>query len=104
MQQAIYYIDDGKYTRLDGFTSIFFSFCWEKIKQEFLEIVEDYSITKGLLMTLDTNFLYLVPTENYLYTLGNFYDISLCNVSYKVMKYVLENRTKPLLPQLILLE
>ena len=53
----------GKAPGPDGFTSIFFHYFWDLIKEEVLKIVEEYRNKKGVLESFNATFLTLIPKE-----------------------------------------
>ena len=85
----------------DSFTSNFFNFFWDLVKEDVLDIVEKYRTKKGVLKSFNGTFLPLIPKEVGVDTPDKFRPIALCNVIYKIISKVISNRLKPLLPMLI---
>lgn len=94
-------LKDGKAPGLDGFTTNFFHEFWELIKTEVWELVEESRTMHWILPSLNATFLTLVPKGEEHNTPKKYRLIALCNVIYKLISKVLENRLKPLLPLLI---
>ena len=94
----------GKAPGPDGFTSNFFHFFWDLVKEDVLNIVEEPRTKKGVLKAFNATFLTLIPKEVGANTPDKFRLIALCNVSYKIISKVIANRLKPLLPLLIIPE
>ena len=94
-------MSQGKSPSPDGFTSNLFHFFWDMIKEEVWAIVEESQKRKGVLKAFNAMFLSLIPKGEGTDTIGKFRPISLCNVIYKIVSKVIENRLKPLLPGLI---
>ena len=94
-------MDLGKSTGPDGFTSNFFHFFWDLVKEDVLNIVEESRTKKGVLKSFNATFLTLIPKEVGADTPDKFKSIALCNVIYKIISKVIANRLKPLLLVLI---
>ena len=91
----------GKAPGPDGFTSNFFHYFWDLVKEEVPEIVEETRNNKGVLKDLNATFLTLIPRELGANSLDKFQPIALRNVIYKIISKVIANHLKPLLPKLI---
>ena len=91
----------GKAPGSDGFTSNIFQHFWDLVKEEVLEIVEEYRNKRGFLKALNSTFLTLIPKEVGADSPDKFRPIALCNVIYKIISKVVENHLKPLLLSLI---
>ena len=87
-----------------GFTLEFFKAYWEIIKHDVYKVVEDSRRSSSILKSLNATMITLIPKENEAKTLDRYKPIALCNVIYKIISKVIENRLKPLLPSLILQE
>eukprot|EP00253_Pinus_taeda_P009979 PITA_09979 len=93
-------IKNYKAPGLDGFNVDFFKACWHIVKQDILEVVEDSRSSKTILKALNTSFISLIPKQDSAQTADKYRPIALCNVVYKIISKVVENRLKPLLPSL----
>ena len=91
----------GKAPGPDGFTSNFFHFLWDIIKEKVWEIVEESRCKHGVLKAFNANFLTLIPKGEGVYSPDKFRPIALCNVIYKIISKVTANLLKPLLLGLI---
>ena len=91
----------GKASGPDGFTSNFFHYFWDLIKEEVFEIIEESRDKKGVLKAFNATFLTLISKEAGADSPDKFRPIALCNVIYKIISKVIANRLKPLLPNLI---
>jgi len=85
----------------DGFNVNFFKACWNIVKQDILNVVEGYRISRTILKSLNTSFISLITKQDSALTAGKFGPIALGNVVYKIISKVLASRLKPLLPSLI---
>ena len=101
LEEAFNQMALGKSLGPDGFTSNFFHYFWDLIKEEVFETIEESRDKKGVLKAFNATFLKLIPKEAGADSPDKFRPISLCNVIYKIISKVIANRLKPLLPNLI---
>ena len=85
---------EGKYPGPDGFTSNFFHYFWDLIKEEVFEITAESRDKKGVLKYFNATFLTLIPKEAGADSPNKFRPISLCNVIYKIITKVTSKPTK----------
>lgn len=85
----------------DSFTINFYKACWNTVKTEVWEVVEDSRRSCSILKSLNSTFLALIPKEEEANSPEKFRPIALCNVIYKIISKVIANRLKPILPGLI---
>jgi exonuclease III len=91
----------GKAPGPDDFTSDFFHYCWDIIREDVWEIIEDSRRSGKVLQALNATFLTLVPKEHSTTSPAQFRPIALCNVIYKLLTKIIATRLKPILPFLI---
>lgn len=101
VREVINEMQNGKALGQDGFIVDFFKACWETVKQDILDIVEDSRRSKSVLKVINASFIALILKQEKSSTLSKFRPIALCNVVYKIISKVIANRLKPLLPNLI---
>jgi hypothetical protein len=101
VDQALQEMPSGKAPGPDGFTVEFFKACWEIVKYDIYKVVEDSRRSASILKALNATMITLIPKENEAKTPDRYRPIALCNVIYKIISKVIENRLKPLLPSLI---
>jgi len=89
---------NGKAPSLDGFNVDFFKACWNIVKQDILNVVEDSMRNRTILKALKTSFISLIPKQDNALTPDKFQPIAFCNVVYKIISKVVANRLKPLPP------
>ena len=65
-------MEKGKAPGLDGFTIDFFQSCWDLVKDELWEMVEESKRTKRVLKAFNATFLSLIPKEHGADNLGKF--------------------------------
>jgi hypothetical protein len=58
---AVSQMKEGTYLDLDGFTITFFHSCWDLLKQDVMEIVEESRNRQWVLPALNATFLTLIP-------------------------------------------
>jgi len=104
VDQALQNTPKGKAPGLDGFTSDFFHHCWQMIREEVWEIIEDSQSLGKFLPALNMTFLTLIPKEGQISHPTQFWPIALCNIIYKLLTKVIVIRLKPILPMIISLE
>eukprot|EP00253_Pinus_taeda_P027981 PITA_27981 len=95
---------NGKAPDPNGFNVDFFKTCWEIVKHDILDVVEDSRKSKTVPRALYESFITLIPKQEKAITPDRFKPIALCNVVYKIISKVISNRLKPLLPTLVLEE
>eukprot|EP00253_Pinus_taeda_P008521 PITA_08521 len=101
VEGAVKDIPNGKAPGPDGFTINFYKACWEIIKIEVWEVVEDSWRSSSILKSLNSTFLALIPKEEEANTPLKFQPIALCNVLYNIISKDIANRLKPILPGII---
>jgi hypothetical protein len=79
----------------------FFHHCWDLVRQDVWEVVEESRASGLVLPALNATFLTLIPKEERVTNPKQFRPIALCNVIYKVITKVIATRLKPILPFLI---
>lgn len=87
MQQTL----AGKALGPDGFTTNFFHYCWNFIKDDIWQIVEESRKTLGILPTFNSTFLAFIPNEDKATTAPDFHPVALCNVIFKIITRVIAN-------------
>lgn len=94
-------MQNGKALGPNGFNVDFFKACWNIVKQDILNVVEDSRLNITILKVLNTSFISFIPKQDIAQTLDKFRPIFLCNLVYKIISKVVANRLKPLLPTLV---
>lgn len=101
VEEVVFQMEKGKSLGPDGFTFAFFQNCWDLVKEELWEVVEESRRTKRVLKAFNATFLSLIPKEQGADSPGKFLPISLGNVVLKIITKVMENCLKPILPELV---
>eukprot|EP00253_Pinus_taeda_P008568 PITA_08568 len=97
VEEAVRSMPNDKAPGLDGFTINFYKVCWEIVKNDIWEVVEDSRRSKTILKSLNSTFITLIPKEEEANTPEKFRPIALCNVIYKIISKVIANRLKIIL-------
>ena len=85
----------------DGFNVDFFKACWDIVKEDILNVVEDSRKNRTILKVLNTSFISLIPKQDNAQTPERYRPVALCNIVYKIISKVVANKVKPLLPTLV---
>ncbi|KAK1302674.1 hypothetical protein QJS10_CPB12g00628 [Acorus calamus] len=85
----------------DGFHVGFFQKCWETIKRDLIEAVQEFFHCGKLLGQLNTSFISLIPKCSNADSLDLFRPISLCGSVYKLITKILATRLQKMLSDLI---
>lgn len=101
VEEAVKDMPNDKAPGPDGFTINFYKACWQTVKTEVWEVVDDSRQSGSILKALNSTFLALIPKEEEARTPEKFRPIALCNVIYKIISKVIANRLKPILPDII---
>eukprot|EP00253_Pinus_taeda_P021341 PITA_21341 len=101
VEEAVRNMPNDKSPGPDVFTINFYKACWNIVKQDIWEIVEDSRRSKTILKSLNSTFIALVPKVEEANTPEKFRPIALCNVIYKIISKVISNRLKMILPGII---
>ena len=100
VEYAMHQINLRKALGPDDFTSNFFQYFCDLIKQEVWEIVEESHQVRGVLRHLNTTFLTLTPKLEGVDASGKYRPIAPCNVIYNIIYKFMDNILKPILPLL----
>ncbi|KAL0361196.1 UNVERIFIED_CONTAM: hypothetical protein Sradi_3804100 [Sesamum radiatum] len=85
----------------DGFNARFYQACWEVVKFDILEAIEDFLKDTPLPLSFTAMSIVLILKVKNPSQWNEFRPISLCNTTNKLLTKLLNDRLKPLLPSLI---
>lgn len=85
----------------DGFPVEFYKAAWPVVRDEFVQAVKYFFVTRKLLKEVNATIISLVPKKQSRSTLGDFRPISSYNVIYKCITKILADRLLPGLSDLI---
>nr|XP_027090418.1 uncharacterized protein LOC113711451 [Coffea arabica] len=86
----------------DGFGGGFYQSCWECIKDDFMDAVQDFFAGASMPRGFSSTTITLLPKKEGACEWKDFRPISLSNVSSKIISKILSTRINTLLPKLIL--
>eukprot|EP00253_Pinus_taeda_P007744 PITA_07744 len=96
-EESIKSMPNDKAPGPDGFTINFYKACWNTVKQDVWEAVEDSRRSGTIHKSLNSTFIALIPKTEEAKTPDKFRPIALCNVIYKIISKVIANRLKMIL-------
>jgi len=64
VSEVINEMENGKAPGPDGFNVDFFKACWNIVKQDILNVVEDSKLNRTILKVLNTSFISLIPKQD----------------------------------------
>jgi hypothetical protein len=87
--------------RPDGLSFIFYQTFWDIIKQDLMDMLDDFHKGKLDLYRLNFALITIIPKEKDARTMNKFRSISLLNCSYKIFTKVLTSRISEVIDRLI---
>ena len=99
--QTLFMMHPEKAPGPDGMTTLFFQHSWHIIKDDLVEVVNNFLVTGELDPRLNITNICMIPKTERPTRMTELRPISLCNVGYKIIKKVLCQRLKSCLPSLI---
>jgi hypothetical protein len=81
----------------DGWTVKVFLQFFDLVGSKQLEVVEDTRSCGKVIISVNSNFLTLIPKVNNPFTFGDYKPIALRNLCYKLITKIIANRIKPIL-------
>lgn len=101
VKEAVFSIP--KYSSLgpDGFRSLFYTTCWETVKDDLVEAARDFFNRATLSRYYTAFYIVLVPKLQDLQGFDKFRPISLCSVTYKILSKIIVSRLTWFLPLMI---
>ena len=91
---ALNEMDGDKASILDGFTLAFWQDYWYFVKEEIMEMFNEFFVNGTFTRSLNTTFIVLIPKKGGADDLKDFRPISLLDGLYKLFAKVLANRLK----------
>ncbi|XP_009105566.2 uncharacterized protein LOC103831423 [Brassica rapa] len=85
----------------DGMTDLFYQKLWDIVKEDLTHVVNQFLFDGSVASGLNDTNICLIPKTTKPSEMSQFWPISLCNVSYKIISKVLCQRLKKVLPDKI---
>ena len=98
---AISELNEDKALSPDGFPIVFWSFCWDFVKDEVLGFFKEFHDQSRFVKSLNATFLVLIPKKQNVEDLKDLRPISLVGGLYKILTKVLANRIKKVMGKII---
>ena len=98
---ALNQINGEKVSGPDGFTLAFFHHCWDVVKKEVLDSLQEFYVHETFERSLNSTFVVLIPKKVGASDVKDFRPISLTGSIYKIISKVLANRLKEVLGSLL---
>ena len=101
MVVALNQISGEKALGLDGFTLAFFHHCWDVVKKEVLDSIQEFYVHEAFERSLNSTFVVLIPKKVGASDVKEYCPISLTSSIYKIISKVLANRLREVLGALL---
>ena len=101
VREALFMMHPEKAPGPDGMTALFFQHSWHIIKNDLVEMVNNFLVSGEMDARLNITNICLIPKTERPTRMTELRPISLCNVGYKIISKVLCQRLKIYLPLLI---
>ncbi|KAK1284157.1 hypothetical protein QJS10_CPB21g01155 [Acorus calamus] len=101
VKEVIFGAEVDKAPGPDGFGLQFFQEFWEAVKDDIMEMFDDFFSSLSGIGSINATFLALIPKKEGASTIGDFRPISLVNGCYKMISKVLANRIKEVIGHLV---
>jgi hypothetical protein len=85
----------------DGFTLAFFHHCWDVVKKEVLDSIQEFYVHEDFERSLNSTFVVLIPKKVGASDVKDFRPISLTGSIYKIISKVLANQLRDVLGSLL---
>ena len=94
-------INGEKAPRLDGFPISFWSFSWEFVKEEVMELFKEFFEQKKFVRSLNATFLVMIPKKGNIEDIKDYRPISVLGGLYKILAKVLANRLRRVIDKVV---
>lgn len=101
VEAALSHMGPLKSPRPDGFSAGFYQRHWSIVENEVTEAISNILNNEGILYSINSTFLALIPKKGNASMVSDFRPISLCNVLYKLISKTITNCLKPLMDSII---
>jgi len=97
LKSVLFKIKKAKSPGTDGWTIEFFTFFFDIVGQDLLDMVEETRRLGSVGGSINSTFIALIPKTQKPETFDDFRSISLCNLCYKLISKIISNQIKPFL-------
>ena len=94
-------MEEDKALGSSDFNAKFIKVRWEIVHKDLLKMVLKYQQYERIGGSTNSAFLVLIPKEKYVVTFDRYRPISLCNIGYKIITKIMENRLKTIMLRII---
>ena len=101
MHSTLCEMNGEKAPRLNGFTTAFWQFYWDIVKDEIMRMFREFYNSDKFVRSLNTTFLVMIPKKGDAVDLKDFRPISLVGSLYKLLAKVLANSFKQVMGSLV---
>lgn len=101
IKTALFAMEPDKAPGPDGFSARFLQNCWQIVEKDLCRMVQKSQACQKIGGSTNSAFLAHIPKEKGTNSFTRFRPISLCNIGYKLIKKVITNRLKIILPDII---
>ena len=101
VKEALFMMHPEKAPGPDGMTALFFQHAWHIIKNDLVEMVKFFLVSRDMDTRLNVTNICMIPKTERPTRMTELRPISLCNVGYKIISKVLCQRLKIYLPLVI---
>ena len=98
---AISGLNDEKALRVDGFIIVFWSFSWEFVKEEVMDLFKEFIEHKKFVRSLNATYLVMIPKKGNVEDIKYYRLISLLGGLYKILAKVLANRLRRVIDKVV---
>ena len=101
IREAVFSLGRNKALGLDGYTTEFFTNCWNTVGPHLIEAITDFFKRGKLLKEVSNTLISLIPKVQNPSSPSDYQPISCCNVIYKCITKIIANRVLSILPSII---
>jgi len=101
VKRALFSLNPDKVPGPDGMTALFYQRFWDLTGPDLVKVVQNFHSSSFFDERLNETNICMIPKTDRPRKMAEFWPISLCNVSYKVISKVLSSRLKKILLELI---
>lgn len=101
VKTTVWDLEGDKAPRLDGFPIAFYTSCWEVVKEDLMNVFNDFYNRSFLDKGIDSSNLSLIPKKVGVELVSDFHPICLLGSTYKIISKCLASRLKSVLTSMV---